>query len=119
MSNPRERRAVRFLAHARDERRRVVEHPVLERPGPAPWFARAFAVVAQVGEPDVEPGGAEEVRHAPGRRSVRGMQPEPMVRKGAMDEQHRWTPVAKCPQPVQRQLDAVRGRDPPRAPGHS
>ncbi len=42
-----------------------------------------------------------------------------MVGEGAMDEQHRGTPVTKCAQPMQRQLDAVRGGDPPRPPGHS
>src|SRR5216110_334063 len=53
MPDPGQRRAVRFLTHARDERRRVVEHPVLERPRPPARFARALPVVAQVGEPDV------------------------------------------------------------------
>src|SRR2546423_12663162 len=63
MPQPGERRAVRLFADACHECWRVVQDPVLKRPGAAPRFARALAMMAQIGEPDVEAGGAEKIRH--------------------------------------------------------
>src|SRR6266540_3624231 len=87
VSQPGEWRPIRLFTHARDERRSVVEHPVLERPRTAPWFTRALAMMPQVGEPHVEPRGAEKMRHP-------GVQPEAMVGKGAMDEENSRAAIA-------------------------
>src|SRR2546423_7379683 len=107
MPQPGERRAVRLFADACHECWRVVQDPVLKRPGASPRFARALAMMAQIGEPDVEPGGAEKVREP-------CVQPEPMIRKRAMDQEHRGAAIAIGTQPVQRELDPVGRRQPAR-----
>src|SRR5260370_11774954 len=112
MPQPGERRAIRLFAHARDERRSVVEHPVLERPGTAPWFARALAMMPQVGEPDVEPRGAEKMRHP-------GVQPEAVVGKGAMDEENSRAAIPIGANSVQGKLDAIGRGETPSGSRHS
>src|SRR6266436_1271357 len=113
MPQPGERRAVRLLAHARDESGGVMEDPVLKRPGAAPWFARALAVMAHVGEPHVEPGGTKKMRHPAGGRSVTGVQPEAVVREGTVHEEDGGAAIAMGTQPMQSELDAVgRGESP-------
>ena len=97
---PGERRAVRFLAHARHQCRSIPQDPVFERPGPAARFAGALAMVAQVREPDIETGGAQKMRHAAGRSTIGGMQPHAVIGERAVHEQHRGPAVAVRAQPV-------------------
>src|SRR5438270_11498945 len=106
MPQPGERRAVRLFADACDECWRVVQDPVLKRPGAAPWFARAVAMMAQIGEPDVEPGGAEKIRHP-------CVQPEAVVGECPVHEDNGGAAIAIGAQAVQSHLDPIgRGESP-------
>jgi hypothetical protein len=97
--------------HAGDERRGVVQDPVFERPGEGPRLACALTVMAQVGEPDVEPLGAKEVRAS----SLGTMQPGAVVRERAMDQQDGGPTIPKGAEPVQREIDAITRRQVARA----
>jgi len=63
-------------------------------------------MMPQVGEPDVEPRGAEKMRHP-------CVQPEAVVGKGAMDEEHSRAAIAIGTQAVEGELDAVGRREAP------
>src|SRR6266566_4982122 len=65
VSDPREWRAVGLFAHASNQCGRIVQDPILERPGTASRFARAFAMMPEIGEPYVQASGTEEMSHPP------------------------------------------------------
>jgi len=111
VTEPRQGCAVSLLVHPGHEGRRIAQHPVLECPRQRPWLARAVTVMAQVGEPDVEPLGAEEVRQP----AAGAVQECAMVREGAVHQQDCRATVAVGAQPVQGQIDAVARGDVARA----
>ena len=125
VSDPGERRAVGFFAHARNQRGRVVQHPVFERPGTAPRLARTVSVMTQIGEPDIQTGGAEKMRQPAGSRfsaaigPVGRMQPKPVVGEGAVYQQHGGPAIPMSAQAVQGQFHAVGRRDAACASRHS
>src|SRR2546425_5690442 len=113
MPQPRERCAVRFFAHARDKGGCVAQDPVLKRPGAAPGFAGALAVMAHVGEPNIEPRSAEKMRHPSVGRSVTSVQPEAMVRESSVHEEDGRAAIAMGAQAMQSELHTVgRGESP-------
>jgi len=67
--------------------------------------------MAQVGEPDVEALGAEEVRQP----AAGAVQERAVICEGAVHEEDCWSPIAVSAQPVQREVDPVDCRDMARA----
>ena len=68
-------------------------------------------MMPEIGEPYVQARGAEEMGHPPHpSHAVFGVQPEAMIREGAVDEQHGGAAVSIGAHAMQRQLHAV-GRE--------
>jgi len=97
--------------HPGDECGGIVQHPVLEGPRQRSRLAGAVAVMAQIGEPNVEPLRTEEMRQP----SAWAVQECAVVRESAVHEQYRGPPVAMGAEPVQGQVHPVDRRNVPRA----